>query len=95
MVLNDGDICAIKECEGAPDHVSLEWGVARLSKWAAERELTMEEPGRLYVLGLAANERDPDGCHSGCFEDSCEHTHGARAERSNRGEEYDVDPVFS
>ena len=95
MGLDDGDVDPVEERECAPDHIGLEGGVAGLSEWAAERELAVEEPWRLDVVGLAADQGDPDGGHAGCFEDSREHTHGARAKRSDRSEENDVDSVFS
>ena len=95
VVVDNGNVSAMEERKRAPDHAGLKGGVAWFAEWAPEWELAVEEPGCLDVLGLAADQGDPNCSHAGCFEDSREHTDGARAKRSNGGEKHDIDAVVT
>ena len=95
VVLDDWNIHATEECKRSTDDITLEGHVIRFAQRPAQRELTMQEARCLDVLGLTADDRNPDGGDAGCFKDPCEHTNGARAKRSNRGQQDDVDTVLA
>ena len=61
----------------------------------AEGELAVERPRRLHPLGLAEHRDEGHRGQPGGFEHVREHTHGARAQRSDGREQHDVDPVLA
>jgi len=72
--------------------VPLEFGVARLAERPAEREVAMQRARRLQLLRVRTHERQNDGRQAFGFKNMSERTHGARAERSDRGEQNDIHP---
>jgi hypothetical protein len=83
----------LQQCERAGEHVVLELRVVGSAERAAERELTVQRARRRHLLGHLPHRRQHDGGDTGSFEHVGEHTHGARAQRSNGREDHHVDAV--
>ena len=79
------------ECGG--EHAVLEGGVAGAAEWSAEREIAVQHARWAGTFGLSAHQTDPDGRQAGGFEGMGERTHGARAQRSNRCQQHNIDTV--
>ena len=84
---------ALDHVECVREHAVLEVGVARLSERSSEREVAEEPAWRSGTFDLGADRTEGDGSDPGGFEDMGEHTHGARAQRSDRGEHHHIDAV--
>ena len=83
-------IGAGQQGEGGVEHSVLQGGFAGPTEGSAEGKLAVQHPRRPAVLGLAPHQAEPDRGDPGSFEQMCERTHGARAQRSNGGEDHDV-----
>ena len=92
-ILQDWDIVTLKKAERCRQHAMLERRVPRTTQRTSEREVAVQHPRRARSLGLAADETDPDRRQTGRFEHVGERTHGARAQRSNRGQQDDIDTI--
>ena len=93
MMLKHRARFGVEQGERTGEHVVLELGILWLAERTPEGEVTPECTRRLGPLDDRQGRGQRDGGDAGCFEDVGEHTHGARAERSNGGEEHDVDAV--
>ena len=71
----------------------LEVGLVRTPERAPEREIAEQSSWWCRSLDLAPNRAERDRDETRSFEHVGEHTHGARAERSNRREQHHVDTV--
>ena len=84
---------AREKLESSLEHTPLEDRVAGLAQRATEGELAVQKTGSFGVLCLFSHQRDADGGDTSRFDRMCERTHGARAERSDGGEQHHVNFV--
>ena len=69
--------------------------VERTSQWTTERKLTIHRARGFHAFGLSSYSHEGDGSNPLGFKDIGEHTNGARADWSDRGEEDDIDAVVA
>jgi hypothetical protein len=86
---------SVEEAERRVEHAVLERRVEGPSERPAEGELAVEGTGRPSALGLAEDTHQADGGQASSLEDVGERAHGARAHRSDRSEQDQVDAVIS
>jgi len=85
----------VQQGERDVEHAVLELRIARLAERPPEREVTPQTAGRGRALDLLTDRSEGDGGYPLSLEDMGERTHGTRAQRSNRGEQHDVDTLIA
>ena len=93
ILYDHGPSLAFEQAQRRQDHAFLERRVARRTERSPQLERDPQGARRLGVFGLRPNEADRH-CRDALFlEIMPQRAHGARAERSNGGEQDGVDPV--
>ena len=90
---DDRAALALQEPQGGEDHPLLECRLAGRTERAPELERNPKRPRRLGVFGLRPDQADRDRRDALFLEIMPQRAHGARAERSNGGEDDGVDLV--
>ena len=93
VFFEDGTGFPLEQGECSAQDVVLEVGIVGLAQRSTERELAVQDSRRAHSLADCANRGDRHGGQAGGLEDVGQRTHGTRAERSNRSEEYNVNAV--
>ena len=71
----------------------LEFGVVGHAQRATQGELAIQHPGNIHPLSHCPHRGQHHGGDPGFFQYVGQRTHGARAQRSNRGQDGHVHPV--
>ena len=92
MCLKDWSV-GVEERKGSSEYLALERRVARNTQGPSQRKLAIQRSGRRHLLGNIAHGSQHHGGQTSGFKDVGERTHGTRAQRSNRGEQDNIDLV--
>ena len=83
----------VEQLQGRKDHPLLECRVVRRTKRPPKLERNPKRPRRFGVLGLRPDQADRDRRNALVLEIMSQRAHGARADRSNGGEQDGVDVI--
>jgi hypothetical protein len=86
---------SLNEVEGVGKDAMLKLGVIRFAEWTPQRKVAEQPTRRRGALDLATDRSKGNCGETSGFEDVGKHTHGARAEWSNRSQQNNVDAVVS
>lgn len=77
------------------EYAVLECSVIRLAEWSPQWEVAEETTRRRRVQHLLADRTHGNRRQTGSLKHVSKRTHGTRAERSDRGEQHDIDPLLA
>ena len=85
----------VEQGKSGGQHSMLILRIQRTTQGAAQGKIAIQCPWRFAAFSLPAHSHESNGGETFGFKHIGEHTYGARAQRSHRGEQDDIDAIFA